>query len=635
MGTNDEEAFAKAATLRDDVLATGGRRRAETRGERKVMFEMGAFEVLSELGRGGMGVVYRAWSKGLEREVALKMMTAGRFASDADVVRFKNEAMLAARLQHPNIVPVFDSGEFEGHLFFVMAFVEGEGFAAFIEKQKTAAPDAKRALLEGGIRAIAKAARALDYAHQRGIVHRDIKSDNILIDAAGEPHLTDFGIAKSLQREASITRPGAIIGTPAYMAPEQANSLHDRVGPASDIYSLGATLYHLVTGRAPFEGSDALQIIIAVLQKVPEPARAVARRMLGREVSPDLETIIAKAMEKKAGERYASARELAEDLEAYLEDRPVAARPVGAFERAKKALRRNRAAWAMVVVAALTLVVLAVGFGTVLAFNLSATSDSLRRQDEQAGLDQTATLERAIVANMIEGRADIVRGLVDELRKAPNLSRVEVVRTDKTLAYTDRGTREGVARRILDPATRALIAKQQPGFERQLEVLEAVAFKNIDGSKAPEEAPVAKVDEAALREAIDGRKTVTRVVREGEAPVLTVMRPIENGETCQLCHGPVIDDPDAAEKARANNPYAAMDGGDLYATKTSGVRLDRHNRVRAVLVVTRSQEVVEAQIAGNKRETLVVGAATTLGLLAFLFIAMRVFGLRVRPEKFG
>jgi len=467
------------------------------------------------------------------------------------------------------------------------------------------------------------------------VVHRDIKPDNILVDEGGEPHLTDFGIAKSLQREASITRPGAIIGTPAYMAPEQANSLHDRVGPASDIYSLGATLYHLVTGRPPFEGSDALQIIIAVLQKVPEPARAVARRVLGREVSPDLETIIAKAMEKKAGDRYGSARELAEDLEAYLEDRPVSARPVGAFERAKKALRRNRAGWAMVVVAVLTLAVLAVGFGTVLAFNLSATSDSLRKQDEQAGLDQTATLERAIVANMIEGRADIVRGLVDELRKAPNLSRVEVVRTDKTLAYTDRGTRQGVARRILDPATRAMIAKQQPGFERRLEVLEAVAFKNIDGAEGPDEAPVAKVDEAALREAIETRGTVTRVVREGEVPVLTVMRPIENGATCQLCHGPLIEDPDAVARAKSSNPYAAMDGGDLYAAKKDRVDFDRHNRVRAVLVVTRSQEVVEAQIAGNKRETLVVGAATTLGLLAFLFIAMRVFGLRVRPEKFG
>jgi len=589
----------------------------------EVRFRIASYDVLGELGRGGMGVVYKAYSLKLCRFVALKMMTSGRFASEAETIRFQNEAMLAARLEHPNIVPVYDTGDHEGHLYFVMAFVPGRSLGCLIKDELEAKdPAARDAILATGVRCLAACARALEYAHQRGIVHRDIKPDNIIVDAQDEPHITDFGIAKNVQREVSLTKPGAIVGTPQYMAPEQANSLAERIGPAADIYSLGATLYDLATGCRPFEHDNPIAVLIAVLHSLPEPARLKAKKALGRTLSPDLDVIIQKAMEKRAADRYASAGAMADDLEAYLEDRPVAARPIGAIERTKKLIRRNRAAFAMVVIAALTLVTLAVGFGTVLAFNLSATSESLREQDTNAGHDQTATLERAISANMVEGRADVVRNLVHKLRAAPDVSMMEVVRTDRTLAYVDGGTRDAVAKRIADAAVRAAAVAAIPGFDKNLEMVEAIAFKRIDAavSKEANAASASRfaIDDATWQEVLTTHKPVARVEDIDGVPHLTVLRPIPNGPTCQVCHGPVVE-------SGAANPYANMYG------PTSA---DPENRTRAVLVVRRSQAAVEAQIAANSRATLLVGSGTTLGLLLLLFVVSRLFGIRLRPERF-
>jgi len=586
-----------------------------------VRMRIGAYDILRELGRGGMGVVFLAYSLKLCRQVAVKMMTSGRFASEAEIVRFQNEAMLAARLEHPHIVPVYDSGEHDGNLYFVMGFVEGTGFGVIIDAQATAKKAGERAEfhLERGLKILAKSARALDFAHRRGIVHRDVKPDNIIVDAHDEPHVTDFGIAKNVQREISITKPGAIVGTPTYMAPEQANNIADRIGPAADVYSLGATLYHLATGRAPFEGPTALAILIAVLQKLPDPPKGVAKKTLGRDLPEDLETIILKAMEKRASDRYESARAFAEDLESYLADKPVSARPVGAGERLKKLLRRNRAAFAMAMVAVVTLVFMAVGFGTVLAFNLSRTSDTLWAQDEQSGRDQAATLERAIVANMVEGRADIVRSLVDKLRKDPKVTKIEVVRTDKTLAYIDDATRAAIGQRLIDPEVRRLISAKNPGFDKQIAMLESVAFANIDASVAVD-APTFQYDDAKWRELLKQREAVAEVVDIDGVPHLTVLKPIPNGPTCQFCHGPVV------ESAADANPYANM-----YGPKNP----DPENRTRAVLVVHRSQADVKAKIADNTRDTLLIGGGTTLGFLAVLFLAIKLFGVRLRPQRYG
>jgi serine/threonine protein kinase len=639
LDTQQRESAANAGSLRrypDGTLVTAdgvevpSGQAAITLPHRRsdVRFRIGSYDVLSELGRGGMGVVFRAYSLKLCRPVAIKMMTSGRFADEAEVIRFQNEAMLAARLEHPHIVQVYDAGEHDGNLFFVMAMVDGHSFGKFVDLQlESTTPADRNALLMRGIRVLSRAARALDYAHRRGIIHRDVKPDNILVDKDDEPHLTDFGIAKNVQREFSLTKPGAIIGTPAYMAPEQGNNITERIGPSADVYSLGATLYHLATGRAPFEGPNPLAVLIAVMQKDPDPPKTIAKKILSRDLPEDLATIILKSMEKRAADRYDSAKAFADDLDLFLEDKPISARNVSATERFRKLVRRNRAAFAMTAAAFLILIFMAVGFGMTLAFNLGRTSNSLRAQDMQAALDQASTLERAIVANMVEGRADVVRKVVDKLRTDPKLTRVEVVRTDKTLAYTDSGTRDIVGKRILDEKTRASILAANPKFDRKLEMVEKVAFVDIDEAKKPETAPTITfdgIDDKAWRELLDTRETMTRTEVIDGVPHLTVLKPIPNGKTCQLCHGPALD-PTARNEGLTEtvNPYDTM-----YSA-------DPKNMTRAVLVVRRSQQALEDQISNNTRDTLLIGGGTTFGFLAVLFLAVKLLGVRLKPQRFG
>jgi len=590
-----------------------------------VVMRIGAYDVVGELGRGGMGVVYKAYSLRLCRFVALKMLTSGRHASEAELVRFQNEAMLAARLSHPNIVPVFDSGEHEGNFYFVMAFVEGSGFGGVIDEK---GPDA----LKRGVRILARVARALDYAHRKGIVHRDIKPDNVLVDADGEPHITDFGIAKNVQRAVSITKRGAMLGTPAYMAPEQANNVLDRIGPPADVYSLGATLYHHLTGRAPFTGDSALAILVQVLEKEPDSPRSVAKKERKRDLDPDLEVICLKAMEKAANQRYATAREMAEDLEAWLEDRPIAARPVGAAERLRKLVRRNRAAFVSLLAVFFTLVFIAVGFGVVMAFNISRTSDSLRANDTQAGIDQARTLERAIIANMKQGRPDVARELVEELRKDESISRIEVVRPNKTLAYRDRSTVQAVADAMRSADWAARMAKRE-NARGAVATASAEGIPRILKLSAEDSPPVKFVyDDAEWRRVLKQTEPVTVVEDVDGTPFLTVLKPIKNGQFCQTCHGDVLK-PEEVEGGAAS-PY-----GDnaLYGKSSAdeSAPYDPRNEIRAVLVVRRSQEAVEEQIAENTRSTLLVAGGTAGGFILLIFVFVKLFGLRLRPRRYG
>jgi len=592
-----------------------------------VSFRIGAYDILSELGRGGMGVVYRAYSLRLCREVALKMMTAGQLASEADIARFQNEAMLAARLHHPNIVPVFDAGEHEGNLFFVMAFVQGHGFGDLIQAELEAPPAERQQILDRGVKILAKAARAFHFAHQRGIVHRDIKPDNILVDANDEPHITDFGIAKSLKRDAAITQKGAIIGTPSYMAPEQANSFQDRIGPVTDVYSLGATLYHLACGRPPYDGTDPLRILVDILERDPDPPKATAKKTLKRNLDPDLAMIIGKAIEKRGTDRYPSMLVLAQDLEAYLDDRPVSVRQIGPSERLRKLFRRNRAAFVGAFVVVATLVVMAVGFGTVLTFNLDQTSDSLRALDEQAALDQVTTLERAINTNMSEGRPDVARNftnsLLKKLKADKSLTEILVVRPDTTLAYTDMSTAHAVGTRIANPTTRAQLEKEKPKMVDSFAAFDGVAKAKLDKMEAPSKGEKATgLDLEGWNHVLATQETFTEVETIDGVPYLTVMKPIKNGPGCQPCHG------------AQRKPGEAPSYAELYGNQEL-LKADPQNRTRAVLVVRRSQAALEEQIAANTRSTLIVGAATTAGLLLFIFIVARVFGLRLRPRKFG
>lgn len=270
------------------------------------------YELLSEVARGGMGVVYRARQKNLDRTVAVKMMLSGQYASDAEIGRFEAEAHAAARLDHPNIVPIYEVGESDGHRFFSMAFVEGEALDQ--QLSRGAMPSRKAAEL------LVKLSEAVVYAHERGIVHRDLKPANVMIDQKGEPRVTDFGLAKRLDGGTQLTATGQTLGTPSYMAPEQAAGKADAVGPAADIYALGAILYAAITAEPPFMSDSPMTTMMMVLER--EPA---APRTLDQSVDSDLEAICLKCLEKKPEDRYASASDFAADLRRYLNNEPIEA----------------------------------------------------------------------------------------------------------------------------------------------------------------------------------------------------------------------------------------------------------------------------------------------------------------------
>ena len=294
-----------------------GHRRPVTRGE-PLPRTFGDYELVEELGRGGMGVVYKAWDKGLERFVALKMVLRGVLATEADLGRFRSEAQSAAGLAHPHIVPVYQVGEHEGQAYFCMKYVEGRTLSEVV-KDGPLAPRVAAAYL-------VKVARAVQHAHESGILHRDLKPANILIDSEDQPLVTDFGLAKRVAGGASLTGTGAIVGTPSYMAPEQAEGPMTKngdraVGPAADVYSLGAILYELLTGRPPFLAASAIETLLLV--RMEEPVRP---RLLNPQIDTDLELICRKCLEKRPEHRYASAAELADDLDAFLQGDSVTAR---------------------------------------------------------------------------------------------------------------------------------------------------------------------------------------------------------------------------------------------------------------------------------------------------------------------
>jgi serine/threonine protein kinase len=289
---------------------------------------LGKFDLLEAVGAGSFGQVFRAWDTELQRPVAIKVLRAGRLARPEDVDRFLREARSAAQLTHPGIVSVFGTGEEEdGTVYLVEEFVQGTTLA---DRLRDSSYDARAAA-----ELIAAVGEALGYAHSRGVVHRDVKPANILLDAEGRTHVMDFGLAKRDADDSTMTAEGEVLGTPAYMSPEQARGESHRVDARSDVYSLGVVLYELLTGERPFRGNRRM-LLLQVLQDEPRPPR-----QLNDHIPRDLETICLKAMAKMPGRRYASAQEMSDDLARFSNGEPIRARPIGPAERLWRWCRRN------------------------------------------------------------------------------------------------------------------------------------------------------------------------------------------------------------------------------------------------------------------------------------------------------
>jgi len=312
----------------------------------KMLRDFGDYELLEEIGRGGQGIVYRARQKSLNRTVALKVIGLGQWATEAHLKRFRREAEAAASLNHPSIVPIHEVGERDGCCYFSMNFVEGGQLDQVVRDSPMSAREAAEL--------IAKVARTVHYAHEHGILHRDIKPGNILLDQNGEPHLTDFGLARLVETESTITRTKEVLGTPSYRAPEQAVGETGKLTSATDVYGLGAVLYQLLTGQPPFAGGTTYETIRLLLDKEPRPPRS-----LNPKVDRDLSTICLKCLEKDPQRRYSSALGLAEDLEHWLKYEPIQAKPSGFFIHTRKWVRRNPSTAMLLSL----LVALAIGLG--------------------------------------------------------------------------------------------------------------------------------------------------------------------------------------------------------------------------------------------------------------------------------
>jgi serine/threonine protein kinase len=339
------------------------------------------YDLLGELGRGGMGVVYKARHRKLKRTVALKMILDGLHASSEDMRRFQLEAEAVAKLQHPNIVEIYDVSEHEGRPYIALEFADGGTLDDKIAGKPQDAQDSAE-LVES-------LAGAMQLAHENDIIHRDLKPANILLTSEGIPRITDFGLAKRMDDDSTQTRSGALLGTPSYMAPEQAGGKSDSIGPPADIYALGAILYHMLTGRPPFQAASLMDTIKQVLAEEP-----VAPRKMNPALAVDLETICLKCLEKDIHRRYQTAAELGQDLNRFLAGEPILARPVTMVERSWKWAKRRPAVAGIISVSATALLVLLIGgawYNAQLEKSLIVAKTAQRDEADQRIIAEDAT----------------------------------------------------------------------------------------------------------------------------------------------------------------------------------------------------------------------------------------------------
>jgi eukaryotic-like serine/threonine-protein kinase len=337
---------------------------------------VGDYEILEQIAFGGMGTVFKARQMSLNRVVALKLMLPGQAASPQFVQRFRIEAEAAAGLDHPNIVPIYEVGEYEGQPYFSMRFVEGGTLAAQISNLKTDLSNPRR--LRQVAVLVSTVARAVHHAHQRGVLHRDLKPGNILLDQQGEPHVADFGVAKLLAHDSGLTQSMAVIGSPSYMAPEQASGDFKHLTTAADVYGLGAILYELLAGRPVFRAPTPAETIRQVVEEDPVPPCSLQPGM-----DRDLQTICLKCLEKRPERRYSSAEAVAEDLERWLRHEPILASPVGALGKVWRWCQREPRLAGLAAAVLLLLMALSIG-STVAAWRINEAKNSEHLERERA-----------------------------------------------------------------------------------------------------------------------------------------------------------------------------------------------------------------------------------------------------------
>ena len=375
----------------------------------KLLGELGDYELLDEIGRGGQGVVFRARQKSLNRIVALKVIGLGQWATKAHLKRFRLEAEAAASLDHPCIVPIYEVGEHDGQCYFSMKLVEGGQLDEITRRSPMS--------IRQAVEFIAKVARTAHYAHEHGILHRDIKPGNILLDGKGEPHLTDFGLARLVESESTITRTVEVLGTPSYMAPEQAAGTNTRLTSATDVYGLGAVLYQLLTGHPPFAGGTTYETIKLLLETEPR-----LPRLWNPKIDRDLSTICLKCLEKDPKRRYSSALAVAEDLERWVKHEPIRARRIGVVGRGRKWLQRNPTAAA---IAVLSLALIA-------AVGVIVWKSELFRRSPAAGI---AVLPFENLSNDKED-AFVADGVQDDLlTKLAKIASLKVISRTSVMSY--------------------------------------------------------------------------------------------------------------------------------------------------------------------------------------------------------
>ncbi len=341
--------------------------------------EFGDYQLLEQIAQGGMGIVYKARQKSLNRIIALKVIRSSGSASKADIKRFQTEAESAAKLKHPHIVTVYEVGEHEGQPYFTMPYVSGCNLASIVADHPLSP--------ELAVKYALAMAEAIEYAHREGILHRDLKPSNILIDGNDRVQVTDFGLATQVGNDSELTRTGQIIGTPSYMSPEQASGQRELVSPRSDIYSLGATLYELLTGRPPFRAATVVETIRQVIDVDPP-----SPRLLNPTLPRDLETICLKCLEKAPARRYQSANELADELGRFQRGEPIYARQVSRAEHAWRWCRRRPLVSSLMALSLLLLFIVAIG-GPILTFRLSTALTQSENDRQQAVVDRNTALE--------------------------------------------------------------------------------------------------------------------------------------------------------------------------------------------------------------------------------------------------